>query len=194
MQKQRSPSFLIGLVGCSVLLCVGVLLVGTAAWWVWNRVFTPSFPLAGEPAAPETSDSPVSDFTATDLSGHTWRLADLRGRPVVINFWASWCPPCREELPELQRLADKYADAGLVVLLINVDEPDEVAANYLRQEGITLPCIVDEGGRLARRFRVLGLPTTLLVSPDGTLAGRIQGWQGSEYLERGIRRIVPPSD
>ncbi len=193
MSRQNTLLLGVGLAGCTLMLCVGLLLVGVGGYWMWRNAERAPAAAPSREGRPQAQSEALPDFTAVDLEGRTWRLSDLKGRPVAINFWATWCPPCREELPELQRLAQKYEQDGLVVLLVNVDEPEAVVSDYLQEQGIELPCVLDRG-ELVRQFRVTGLPTTVLVTPEGTLGGRILGWQGPSYLERGIRRIVSPRD
>lgn len=116
------------------------------------------------------------DFTLLDGSGTLVRLSDFRGEPVLLNFWATWCPPCADELPLFQEVAD---ETPVTVLLVNMGEGQERAAAYLEANGLTLPTAVDGVGsaqgvegtlEVARRYRVLGLPTSFFVGADGVLA------------------------
>ena len=108
----------------------------------------------------------------------TWRLSDLRGKVVLVHFWATWCPPCRKELPSMERLWQQFKDAGLVVLGVNVGESaDEVFAfsNGL-DAPLTFPLLLDEESTVARSWPVKGLPTTYLVDKQGRIAfGAIGG-------------------
>lgn len=197
MQRKNVVVFL--LAGLLVCTCAAALGAGSALAW---RVFDVSDRLADlESRAPWSEsdrtdfgdvdgDERVPDFSVTDVQGRTWTREALAGRPVVINFWATWCPPCREELPALQRLADEYADEGLVVLLIDVQERESTVRAYLEANNVDLPCVLDESGEVSRRFRVFNLPTNVLIRPDGTIGGRITGWQGADHLRRGIKFII----
>ncbi len=121
-------------------------------------------------------------FEALDLDGKTWRLADLRGRGVLINFWASWCEPCRAEMPTLQQVAEIYGDR-LAVLAINFKEPAEKAARFARSTGLSLPVLLDPAGDVARRWDVRVFPSTMLIGTDGKPRMRIRGevdWSGKE--------------
>ncbi len=112
------------------------------------------------------------DFTLVDGSGAVVRLSDFRGEPVLLNFWATWCPPCADELPLFQEVAD---ETPVMVLLVNMGEGQARAATYLAANGLTLQTAVDspaspEGTlEVARRYRVLGLPTSFFVGADGVL-------------------------
>lgn len=178
---------------CTCVALLGV--VGGVAWQAFDldtylaRLGAPTAP-GGAGVARAGDEETIPDFSVIDLHGRTWTRAELDGRPVVINFWATWCPPCREELPELQRLSDTYAGDGLVVLLVDVQESEADVRAYLDEKGIDLPCIIDVDGGISRRFHVNNLPTNVLVRPDGTVGGRIVGWQGPNHLRRGIEFIL----
>nr|WP_290670269.1 TlpA disulfide reductase family protein [Ardenticatena sp.] len=140
----------------------------------------------------ESSQSDTSwPVGLTDASGRTWTQDDFQGRTLVLNFWASWCGPCRQELPELQRLAQAYTGQKVIVLLIDVDEPPHVVERFLRDEGITFPYTIDTDGHWQQRYHVRALPTTLVFSPSGEITARITGWRGTAYLRRAIETGIP---
>ena len=110
------------------------------------------------------------DFFAPDLSGNVATLADFRGQPVVINFWATWCPPCRVEMPDLQAAYDEHQDAGLVILAVNFQEsPEMVSRFFYDQMGLTFTPLLDENGRIARQYGVSSFPTTYFIGRDGAV-------------------------
>ena len=108
------------------------------------------------------------DFALLDPQGEPVRLSDLRGRPVVINFWATWCEPCREEMPALQRL---YAerDGGVAVVAVNFRETPDAAAAFVRELGLTFPVALDRQGEVAARYGVRGLPSSFFVDGGGVV-------------------------
>jgi peroxiredoxin len=110
-------------------------------------------------------------FQLTDLGGQPIRLADLRGKAVWINFWASWCPPCQQETPIIRALADRYREAGLVVVGIAVQEtsPTDIRA-YAERYDLDYTIGFDASGHVYRQYRVFGLPTQFFIRPDGTIA------------------------
>lgn len=111
------------------------------------------------------------DFTLTTLTGETVRLADLRGRPVVINFWSTWCQPCRQEHPLLQRAPDLYPAVAFVGVVYQ-DDP-AAARRYLAREPVSYPQLVDPGGKVAIALGVTGVPETFFLSPEGTIEHKL---------------------
>lgn len=112
-----------------------------------------------------------STYQLTDLDGRPIRLADLRGKAVWINFWASWCPPCQQETPIVRAMAERYADAGLVVVAIAVQEtsPDDIRA-YAERYDLGYKIGFDASGHIFREYRVFGLPTQVFIRPDGVIS------------------------
>ncbi len=114
--------------------------------------------------------------------GKAWNATELAGKVVVLNFWATWCAPCKDELPTLQTLHD-ISDAQTVVLTINVREPAARAARYMQSTGMTFPVISDTKGELAKHWGVTVYPTTVLIAPNGQARWRIVGdvdWSGAQ--------------
>lgn len=147
---------------------------------------------------PPRDPLPAPDFRMRAPDGATVALSDYAGRVVVLNFWATWCQPCVEELPALQALADRHADAGLVVVAVNVDrdDPDDVAG-YGRRLGLSFPLPLDPDGEVRGAYRVRALPTTYLIGRDGRLAGFAMGerpWDGpaADALVRALLERGPP--
>lgn len=125
----------------------------------------------------------VPPLQAMDLQGKVWRLADLRGRAVLLNFWATWCPPCRAEMPSLQQLAEIYGTDKLVVLAVNVQEGPRRINQYVQASGLNLPVLLDSSGDIARQWGATVLPTTILIDVEGRPHQRIRGemdWTGRE--------------
>jgi thiol-disulfide isomerase/thioredoxin len=118
-------------------------------------------------AAVAEPGAPAPDFAAALADGRHLRLSDLRGRPVVLNFWATWCGPCRIEMPELLRAAE--ADPELVLLAVNLQEEMAAIVPFAEALGMTTPVVLDPAGEVADRFGVRGLPTTIFVARDGSI-------------------------
>lgn len=111
------------------------------------------------------------DFTLSDLDGKSWRLRDLRGKIVLVNFWATWCPPCRKEMPDLEALYDKYKDQGFVVLSIS-DEEEAKVAPFIADKKITYPVLLDPGRKVHESFIVEGIPKSFVYDRDGKMVSQ----------------------
>lgn len=126
-------------------------------------------PTGKSPAAREGRAAP--NFTLPTLDGPALTLSGLRGKTVLVNFWASWCGPCRGETPDLQSLAEKTATAGkFTVIGVNQQEPLDTAASFTSEFGVTYPILLDRDGQVSTGYRIgRGLPVSVLVGPDGVV-------------------------
>jgi peroxiredoxin len=112
-----------------------------------------------------------ADFTLTDLHGNPWHLRELKGKVVLVNFWATWCPPCRKEMPDLQALYDKYHEQGFVVLSISDEEPAKVQP-FITERKITYPVLLDPGRKVNEEFQVEGIPKSFVYDREGKLVAQ----------------------
>jgi peroxiredoxin len=133
-----------------------------------------------------------STYQLTDLDGQPIRLEDLRGKAVWVNFWASWCPPCQQETPILREMADRYRDAGLVIVGIAVQEtePADIRA-YAERYELDYTIGFDASGHIFRRYRVFGLPTQFFIGPDGTIVS-VGKTVDEASAVAAIEAILPP--
>lgn len=135
----------------------------------------------GYEVQPWAIKKPVPQLAGTDLKGQVWRLADLRGKAVLINFWASWCPPCLAEMPSLQALAQRHGPDKLLVLAVNFKESAATAQRYAQRVNLQLPVLLDAEGALARQWGANVFPSTVLIGADGRVRGVVRGeldWSG----------------
>ena len=109
------------------------------------------------------------DFTLKSLTGKNIKLSELRGRVVLINFWATWCAPCREELPFFNRLYGKYKEVGLEILGVNIDKTVSQAVGMSGTFGLAFPVLLDPSGEISGLYRIRSMPTTFVVAKDGTV-------------------------
>lgn len=129
------------------------------------------------------------DNALRDLQGRTWRLSDMRGKAVLLNFWASWCEPCRAEMPSLQALQQAHSQ-GLVVLAINYREAAPAVEVFVQRQGWTLPVVTDPDGALARRWGIGIFPSSVLIDARGRVQAVVRGevdWQaqkGAAWMQR----------
>jgi peroxiredoxin len=132
-------------------------------------------------------DQPIAPgFELKDADGRQYRLEDMRGKPVIINFWATWCPPCRAEMPSMQRAWDQVKDDGILMLAINVGEDADTIEQFVNELGVDFPLPMDTDSKVAQQWPMTGLPTTFVVDPAGRLVYRAQGereWDAPELLE-----------
>ena len=160
-----------------------VLLI-SAGWIAFSRVIPGTNVNQNIPVARPGFLAP--DFTLTTLAGESVRLIDLRGRTVIINLWSSWCPPCRAEMPALQRVSLDYPPDELMILAVNLTSQDsrEAAAQFAQENNLTFPILLDESGVVGALYQTSALPTTFFIAADGTIREMIVGGPISEALLR----------
>ena len=142
-------------------------------------------------AAPPGNGSPAPGFSLSALAGETVTLDSFRGRPVVLNFWATWCGACRREMPLLQQFSREHAGEVTILGIDLGENPTKVAA-YAKNSGLTFPILLDPRGKVAESYGVLGLPVTLLVGADGRIAANVaMGALTREGLEALLKDIHP---
>ena len=115
------------------------------------------------------------EFALPDLTGKIVRLKELRGRHVFLNFFATWCGPCREEMPAMERLHQTYGGKGLVILAVDLEESAARVGKFVKELRLTFPAVLDGDGAVSRAFAVRGLPITVLVDRDGRILWRAFG-------------------
>lgn len=138
-----------------------------------------------EPSAPPLADAPA--FTARDMKGQEVSLAQLRGKVVFLNFWATWCPPCRAELPSMERLNQVFGSRDFVMLAVNVDDNGPaVLPQFLSQYPHSYTVLIDSDRKLQNLYKVFRFPETYIIGKDGKIVDHIVGardWTDAEMLK-----------
>jgi len=150
----------------------------------------------GYQVQPWPARKPMPALSATDLNGQVWRLADLRGKAVLINFWASWCEPCRAEMPSLQALAQAHGPDLLIVLAVNFKEPAPTVQRFVQQTTLQLPVILDPQGLFARQWGITVFPSTVLIGADGRVQSVLRGeldWTSTQATQLLAPLLPPPT-
>lgn len=182
-KPKRRPLIIFGVLFVFILAILVLL-----AWGVRMR------------GAPPLASGVAPDFTLTTFDGQTITLSELRGRPVLINFWASWCIPCRTEAPLLERMWQEYRGRGLVILGVDYVDTDSAAKQFIQEYGMTYPNGPDLGTRISQLYRITGVPETYFVTREGKLLEGIDAdgrpyanWIGAlpeEAMRERIERLL----
>jgi cytochrome c biogenesis protein CcmG, thiol:disulfide interchange protein DsbE len=148
-------------------------------------------PLSARGAIAAGDEAP--NFVLEDFDGMPVSLSEFRGRPVILNFWATWCAPCRIEMPELQAVYEKYQEDGLVILALDQDEPLELARTFFYDDmGLTFTPLMDRRSLVAAQYGAFyTLPSTYFVTPDGTVAAVHRGTLTRNQIENYLAQIMP---
>jgi len=127
----------------------------------------------------------IIDFELQDLSGTTRRLSDFNGKVVFLNFWATWCGPCRFEMPSMEKLYQRFKSSGLEIVAVNLQEDRDSVQRFVDEYDLSFPVLLDTTGRIGATYGARSIPTTYIVGRDGTvLAGTIgtREWDTEEYI------------
>lgn len=162
----------------------------------------PATPASVAPTKPPASNIPVGtetgqmspDFSLSDVSGQPVTLSELRGQPVVVIFWASWCTHCEKEMPLMQDMYEKYGDQGLQVVGVNVPglggDTIEKAKAFVAQKGLSFPVVFDQAGQTYGAYGVNGVPNLFFIDKDGVMVAAYPGAMDAERLEAQIKQLV----
>ncbi len=186
--SNRAPLLILG-GGLLIGLVAGLLVfIGLPAL---PNLFAPPPPSGGPTSTPAPAPivgAPAPDFTLQDLDGHAVTLSDLRGQVVILNFWATWCGPCRLEMPLLQAAYTSQKDQGLIILAIDLDDPAADVRDFRDALGLTFPVLLDPGTTITDLYRVRGWPTSYFINRDGFVSrqhiGALSDGQLTDYLNQ----------
>jgi peroxiredoxin len=168
--RPASPRWLQALFAAAVLVGLGGPLVSEASAWL----FPDEIPIP-ESLRGEVLNQPARDFTLRDLDGNPVDLSDFRGKTVFLNFWATWCPPCVEELPDMVALNMAMRGRDFVILAVSLDDGPDVVRQFFGGVLPDFPIVMDDDGRIARQYGTFMYPETYVVDGDGRLRARFVG-------------------
>lgn len=164
-----------------------ITIIAVAAW----LAAAPASWSASPPKAPAPRRAP--DFTLKDLDGKPHKLSDYRGKVVVVNFWATWCPPCRAEMPSMERTYEALKGRPFAMVGVEVGEEWESVQAFVEQTGVKYPILLDSDSAVSRNWHVVGLPTSYVIDAEGQVVGVIVG--GRDWSEPAMRdrltRLLP---
>ncbi|PRX41645.1 peroxiredoxin [Planifilum fimeticola] len=144
----------------------------------------------GESEAVEIGQT-APDFELTTLDGKTVRLSEVRGKGVLINFWASWCKPCRDEMPAIQRVYERHRDKGLEVLGVNIAETGVTVDGFVRHLDLTFPILLDQNREVTQLYGIGPIPSSIFVSPEGKVVRKVSGQMQEGQIESMVLEILP---
>ena len=176
-------------------IAVGLILIFGGIWFIWDRIATGSDSITGsevissEPAP--IPGHPAPDFALKNLDGEQVRLSDFKGKPVIVNFWATWCPPCRAEFPDFQKVSVEQGDR-LAIIGVNHTTGDspQFVPDFVAEFGITFPIVLDETGETIKTYKVIGLPTTVFIDSDGIVKEVFTGPINKAFIESKLAELL----
>ena len=142
-------------------------------------------------APPEPDPYPAPLFGLPDLNGKVVSLSDFRGKPVLINFWASWCMPCLNEMPYIEEIYRERKDDNLVVLMINAKEPVKTVSKFAKDKDYTFTILLDSDGKTNSAYQVFGLPSTYFIDTNGIVRYSYMGELTTGIMKMGLKTIIP---
>jgi DsbE subfamily thiol:disulfide oxidoreductase len=132
------------------------------------------------------------DFELTDMEGNPVKLSDYRGKAVLLNFWASWCPPCRAEMPHMEKLYKKYKDKKFDILAVNLTNTEKNngdAEKFVKELGLTFTIPMDVNGAVGADYNIMAYPTSYFIDSDGVIREKVLGALNEEYMEKEIKKL-----
>lgn len=165
-----------------IILYILLLIAGTS-WTILSM--DPSVSSKNSLSAPQAG-FPAPDFTLHTLSGETYTLSDLKGKAVLVNLWATWCPPCRAEMPAIQAIYDEYKDQGFVVLAVNMTSQDNALniTSFVTEYSLDFPILLDETGEISTAYQLRSLPSSYFINRAGIISEVVIGGPMAEALLR----------
>lgn len=180
-----------------IIAIAAVILLFVGAYFLYNSLskdYSPNIPTVessaeDNDASEEPQDYSAPDFTVTDAEGNEVKLSDFIGKPVVLNFWASWCPPCKSEMPHFEAAYKDHEDIQFMMVNTTSGDTKSDAEKLIEEEGYTFPVFYDITGNAANTYGTSSLPMTFFIDKEGNLVTYAVGMLSAENLETGIEMI-----
>jgi len=170
-------------IGRTLEIALWIVVIGLVVWRFGPQV--------GAALGLRPGTEPAPDFVVQTLDGDSVRLTDLRGQVVLVNFWATWCAPCRIEMPGFQRVWDDYGDQGFTIVGLSVDQGVRSdVARWVKDRGLTFPIAFAPGAVVRSYGGASVLPTSILIDREGRIAHRVQGYYAEPALRAAVRRLL----
>ena len=164
-----------------LILTTGLLLTGCSS---------PS--TVGMPVQAPQVGNLAPDFQLSNLEGQSISLSDFRGSPVLINFWATWCPPCREEMPFIQEIYEEWLDKRLVLLAVDIGESPDTVESFMQSYNLSFPVLLDTNQDVALEYNIRYIPTTFLIDEDGIIqVVKVGAFSSTAEIEKNLSKIIP---
>lgn len=160
--------------------------------WIKSLLVTAAMIISAGQLQAASTPGPAPDFTLKSSTGKNIKLSELRGQVVMINFWASWCGPCRQEMPLLDQLYQRYQPMGFTLLGVNVEEDSAAANKILKEIPVTFPVLYDNKNRVSESYQVRAMPSTFLIDRDGKVRYLHKGYKPGteEEYQQQVRELI----
>jgi peroxiredoxin len=168
-------------------LWISLVVVASIATYLLLHPGTAVATSAPQPSLPVDAASAAPAFTLTDIKGKSVSLSDFKGKVVILDFWATWCPPCKREIPDFINLQKEYGARGLQVVGIALDEPGKVQA-FASQNGINYPVLLGTDDIAWKYGGIQGIPTTFVIDKTGKIAAKFEGYRPRDVFESEIKK------
>ncbi|RIW32066.1 thiol-disulfide oxidoreductase ResA [Bacillus salacetis] len=133
------------------------------------------------------------DFALSTLNGDDFQLSDHEGKAVLVNFWGSWCGPCKKEMPAIQDAYEHYKDENFEVVTINIRESEFTVNKFFENNGLSIPVVMDKDGEVYDRYGIHNLPASFFITQDGTVKRMVQGEMNRQDIDQWIEEVLPKS-